>query len=156
MENNVLRKHTNKSGFNMGINGWLIVIMAFLSTFCYTALAGDSLNVTINVFGAMGLDTNIMYMMSTFGTLGGVVLTIACGKIITKRKIKNCWGSCFLLFPTPSNICIAFWCIPASACFEYVNSWFTVFTSVTVFIIILQTLFQHYTFRVIMSLVYQL
>ena len=51
--------------------------------------------------------------------------------------------SCFLLFPTPSNICIAFWCIPASACFEYVNSWFTVFTSVTVFIASLQTLFQH-------------
>ena len=44
--------------------------------------------------------------------------------------------SCFLLFPAPSNICIAFWCIPASACFEYVNSWFTVFTSVTVLIII--------------------
>ena len=26
--------------------------------------------------------------------------------------------SCFLLFPAPSNICIAFWCIPASACFR--------------------------------------
>ena len=56
---------------------------------------------------------------------------------------RNLKLSCFLLFPAPSNICIAFWCITASACFEYVNSWFTVFTSVTVFIASLQTLFQH-------------
>ena len=128
MENNVLRKHTNKSGFNMGINGWLIVIMAFLSTFCYTALAGDSLNVTINVFGAMGLDTNIMYMMSTFGTLGGVVLTIACGKIITKRKIKNCWGI-LVLIGGAATLCWAYVHTTVIYCVVYLICFATTVTS---------------------------
>ena len=90
-------KNKNKSGFNMGLNGWIVVLCSFLTTFCYTALAGDSLNVTISVFGAMGMNTNVLYMMSTFGTILGVILTMVFGKVATKRKIKNCWGILVLI-----------------------------------------------------------
>lgn len=106
----------------MGANGWLIVILAFFSTFCYTALAGDSLNVTIGVFGAMGLDTNIMYMMSTVGTIFGVLLTICCGALIKRRKIKNCWGI-LVLIGGAATLCWAFvqstvtYCIVYLICF---------------------------------------
>ena len=95
--NSVKLENKNKSGFNMGANGWLIVLCSFLTTFCYTALVGDSLNVTIGVFGAMGMNVNVLYMMSTFGTILGVILTMVFGKVATKARLKNCWGILMLI-----------------------------------------------------------
>lgn len=88
---------TNKSGFNLGANGWLLVILAFLSMYCYTALVGDSLNVTISVFGAMGMNTNVLYLMSTVGTVIGVILTMVFGKVITSHQIRTCWGTLMIV-----------------------------------------------------------
>ena len=66
MENKgMTAKNTNKSGFNFGRQGLFIIILAFLTMYTYTALIGDSLNVTIKVFGAMGLNTNVLYSLST-------------------------------------------------------------------------------------------
>lgn len=66
-------------------------------------------------------------------------LWIALKSLVQHQKYLNC--PVFIISCSKQHL-YCFWCIPASACFEYVNSWFTVFTSVTVFIIILQTLFN--------------
>lgn len=93
MENKgMTAKNTNKSGFNFGRQGLFIIILAFLTMYTYTALIGDSLNVTIKVFGAMGLNTNVLYSLSTVGTVCGIVATIVIGKLLSKTQVRVMWG----------------------------------------------------------------
>ena len=97
MGNEVKVKNTNKSGFKISPRGLFIIILSFLSIYTYTALSGDSLNITINVFAAMGLDVNIMYLMSSISVIFGIIFTIIAGKIVTKVQVRIIWGICELI-----------------------------------------------------------
>lgn len=64
------------NSFNLGAKGIVIVLLAFVSCYVYSALTSDSLNVTIGVFGEMGLNTNVLYSMSTIATIFGIIGSI--------------------------------------------------------------------------------
>lgn len=83
--------------FNLGGRGFLIVILSFISCYVYSALTSDSLNITIGVFGSMGLNTNALYSMSTIATICGIIGSIILGKIMSMRTVKATWGVCMIL-----------------------------------------------------------
>lgn len=90
-----MKKKTN--AFNLGAKGWIIVLLAFVSCYVYSALTSDSLNVTIGVFGEMGLNTDALYSMSTIATVIGIIGSIVLGKIMTLKTASKTWGVCMIL-----------------------------------------------------------
>lgn len=82
-------KKTN--ALNLGGKGLVMVILSFFSCYLYSALTSDSLNVTIGVFGGMGLNTNALYALSSVATICGVIGSIIFGKI-SEKKIKMFWA----------------------------------------------------------------
>ena len=44
------------SSWNLGVKGYIIVILAFFSCYVYSALTSDSLNVTRDVFIGLGIN----------------------------------------------------------------------------------------------------
>ena len=85
------------AALNIGPKGLVIVILAFLSCYCYSALTSDSLNVTVSVFGGMGIDTNAIYSMSTIATICGIVGSIVLGKVMTMATASKTWAACMIL-----------------------------------------------------------
>lgn len=81
---------------NLGAKGFVIVILAFLSCYLYSALTSDSLNVTVNVFGALGLDTNVIYLLSSVATICGIIGSILFGKI-SENRIRTTWAVSMIL-----------------------------------------------------------
>lgn len=81
---------------NLGAKGVGIVILAFLSCYLYSALTSDSLNVTVNVFGAMGLNTNVIYTLSSVATVCGIVGSIIFGKI-SQNRLRATWAISMIL-----------------------------------------------------------
>ena len=90
-------KSTNKSGFKLSRQGLLIIVLAFVSIYTYSSLIGDSLNVTINIFAAMGLDINIMYLMASISVIFGIVGSILIGRVLNKAQVRVIWGICELI-----------------------------------------------------------
>lgn len=88
-------KKTNS--FNLGVKGYIIIILAFVSCYVYSALTSDSLNVTINVFGAMGLNTDILYSMSTIATICGIIGSVILGKIMSVKTASKTWAVSMIL-----------------------------------------------------------
>ncbi len=80
------------SGVNLGAKGMVIVILAFVSCYLYSALTSDSLNITIGVFGGMGLNTNVLYSLSSIATILGIVGSIAFGKLMAMKTASKVWG----------------------------------------------------------------
>ncbi len=85
------------NSFNLGAKGIVIVLLAFVSCYVYSALTSDSLNVTIGVFGEMGLNTNVLYSMSTIATVFGIVGSIILGKIMSLKTASKTWGVSMIL-----------------------------------------------------------
>lgn len=81
---------------NLGAKGLGIVILAFLSCYIYSALTSDSLNVTVNVFGAMGLNVNVIYALSSVATICGIIGSIVFGKI-SQNKLRATWAVAMIL-----------------------------------------------------------
>lgn len=81
---------------NLGAKGFVVVILAFLSCYLYSALTSDSLNVTVNVFGAMGLNVNVIYLLSSVATICGIVGSILFGKISAGR-LRITWAAAMIL-----------------------------------------------------------
>lgn len=81
---------------NLGSKGFVVVILAFLSCYLYSALTSDSLNVTVNVFGAMGLNVNVIYLLSSVATICGIVGSILFGKISAGR-LRITWAVAMIL-----------------------------------------------------------
>ena len=65
------------SSWNLGVKGYIIVILAFFSCYVYSALTSDSLNVTRDVFIGLGINQAAVYAMSTiavpFGIIGSII-----------------------------------------------------------------------------------
>lgn len=94
-EGTIVGKKTGS--FNLGVKGFLIVFLSFVSCYVYSALTSDSLNVTIDVFGQMGLNTNVLYSMSTIATICGIIGSIIIGKIMSVKTVKMTWAVSMLL-----------------------------------------------------------
>ena len=80
------------AAFNLGPKGLVIVILGFVSCYLYSALTSDSLNVTIGVFGGMGLNTDILYSLSTIATVLGIIGSIVFGKLMAMKTASKVWG----------------------------------------------------------------
>lgn len=78
--------------FNLGPKGLVIVILAFVSCYVYSALTSDSLNVTVGAFGQMGIDTNAIYSMSTVATILGILGSILFGKLMAMKTASRMWA----------------------------------------------------------------
>ncbi len=81
---------------NLGAKGLGIVILAFLTCYLYSALTSDSLNVTVGVFGGMGLNTNVIYTLSSVATICGIVGSIVFGKI-SQNRLRATWAVAMIL-----------------------------------------------------------
>ncbi|MCD8230963.1 MAG: MFS transporter [Clostridiales bacterium] len=80
------------SGVNLGAKGFVIVALAFVSCYLYSALTSDSLNVTVSVFGEMGLNTNVIYSLSSVATVLGILGSILFGKLMAMKTASKVWG----------------------------------------------------------------
>lgn len=80
------------AAFNLGPKGLVIVILGFVSCYLYSALTSDSLNITVGVFGGMGLNTNVIYSLSTVATIIGIVGSIVFGKLMAMKTASKVWG----------------------------------------------------------------
>jgi len=85
------------SSFNLGKQGLGITMLAFVSCYVYSALTSDSLNVTIGVFGKMGMSTDILYSLSSVATICGIIGSIIIGKIMSMKTVRLTWGVSMLL-----------------------------------------------------------
>lgn len=92
-----MEKKKKTAALNLGPKGFVIVILAFLSCYIYSALTSDSLNVTISVFGEMGMNTDVLYSMSTIATVCGIIGCIVLGKIMTLKSVAKTWAICMIL-----------------------------------------------------------
>lgn len=93
----VVSKSTNKSGFKMSRQGFFVVLLSFVSMYTYSSLVGDSLNVTINVFAAMGLQVNVMYLMATVSVIFGIIGSILVGRLLNRAQVRVIWGICEII-----------------------------------------------------------
>ena len=84
------------AALNLGPKGLGIVLLAFASCYLYSVLTSDSLNVTVSVFGSMGLNTNIIYMLSSVATVCGIVGSIVFARISVKR-LRHTWAFAMIL-----------------------------------------------------------
>lgn len=68
------------SSWNLGVKGYIVVILAFFSCYVYSALTSDSLNVTRDIFIGLGINASAVYAMSTiavpFGIVGSIILAV--------------------------------------------------------------------------------
>lgn len=80
------------SALNLGPKGLVIVILSFVSCYLYSALTSDSLNITIGVFGGMGLDTNVLYSLSSVATVIGIIGSIVFGKLMAMKTASKMWA----------------------------------------------------------------
>lgn len=92
-----MEKKQNTGAFNLGWKGLVIVILGFVSCYVYSALTSDSLNVTISVFGKMGLPTSALYAMSTVATVCGILGSILFGKLMTMSSASKMWALSMIL-----------------------------------------------------------
>ncbi len=83
-------KKTN--AWNIGPKGLVIVILAFLTCYLYSALTSDSLNVTIPVLGELGVNTNILYSLSSIATVVGILGSILFGKLMAMKTASKMWA----------------------------------------------------------------
>ncbi len=90
-------KDRKTSGVNLGAKGFVIVFLAFASCYLYSALTSDSLNVTIGVFGGLGLNTNILYSLSSIATVLGILGSILFGKLAAMKTASKIWGCSLIL-----------------------------------------------------------
>ncbi len=80
------------SSWNLGVKGYIIVILAFFSCYVYSALTSDSLNVTRDVFIGLGINQSAVYAMSTIAVPFGIIGSIILGRLINKQSIRLYWG----------------------------------------------------------------
>lgn len=80
------------SSWNLGVKGYIIVILAFFSCYVYSALTSDSLNVTRDVFIGLGIKQAAVYAMSTIAVPFGIIGSIILGRLINKHSIRLYWG----------------------------------------------------------------
>lgn len=80
------------SSWNLGVKGYIIVILAFFSCYVYSALTSDSLNVTRDVFIGLGINQAAVYAMSTIAVPFGIIGSIILGRLINKHSIRLYWG----------------------------------------------------------------
>jgi len=80
------------SNWNLGVKGYIVVILAFFSCYIYSALTSDSLNVTRDIFIAQGMNAGTIYAMSTIAVPFGILGSIVIGKLITKQSMRLYWG----------------------------------------------------------------
>lgn len=85
------------SAFSLGGQGFVIIILAFISCYLYSAMTSDSLNVSIGVFGEMGLNTNALYSMSSIATIFGIIASIIFGKLMSMRTASKMWACSMVL-----------------------------------------------------------
>lgn len=78
--------------FNLGPKGLVIVILGFISCYLYSALTSDSLNITVGVFGGMGINTDVIYSLSTIATIIGILGSILFGKLMAMKTASRMWG----------------------------------------------------------------
>lgn len=82
---------------NLGKKGWIIVILGFVSCYCYSTLTSDSLNITIGAFGNMGLNVNILYSLSSVATVLGIIGSIIFGKLMAAKTASKMWAISMIL-----------------------------------------------------------
>lgn len=80
------------SSWNLGVKGYIIVILAFFSCYVYSALTSDSLNVTRDVFIGLGIKQAAVYAMSTIAVPFGIIGSVILGRLINKHSIRLYWG----------------------------------------------------------------
>ncbi|MCD8149152.1 MAG: MFS transporter [Clostridiales bacterium] len=79
-------------GLNLGAKGLVIVILAFISCYLYSALTSDSLNLSIGIFGELGLNTNVLWSLSSIATVLGILGSILFGKLMAMKTASKIWG----------------------------------------------------------------
>ena len=79
------------AAMNIGPKGLGIVLLSFASCYLYSVLTSDSLNVTVGVFGEMGLNTNVIYSLATVATICGIIGSIVFGAVSQKR-LRHTWA----------------------------------------------------------------
>lgn len=80
------------SSWNLGVKGYIVVILAFFSCYVYSAMTSDSLNVTRDIFIGQGMNENLIYAMSTIAVPFGIVGCVILGRLIHKQSIRLYWG----------------------------------------------------------------
>ncbi len=81
---------------NLGSKGFVIVILAFISCYMYSALTSDHLNVTVDVYAGMGIDTNAIYALSTVAAFVGVITSAIFGRI-SMGRLRITWALSMVL-----------------------------------------------------------
>ncbi len=80
------------SSWNLGVKGYIVVILAFFSCYVYSAMTSDSLNVTRNIFIGQGMNAGVIYAMSTIAVPCGIIVSILLGRMIHKQSVRFWWG----------------------------------------------------------------
>lgn len=91
--------------FNLGVRGWIIVALGFITAYAYSCMTSDILNVTVPVWTEMGLNSNLIYGVVTVGCVIGLIVQIICGKLTKKISLRVFWAVFMLL----SGIMIIIW-----------------------------------------------
>ena len=87
-----MEKTKGRTGaMSLGGKGFVIVILSFLSCYLYSALTSDSLNITVDVFGAMGMSTTLLGLLPTIATICGIVGSVVFG-IISEKRVSRVWA----------------------------------------------------------------
>ena len=80
------------SSWNLGVKGYIVVILAFFSCYVYSAMTSDSLNVTRDIFIGQGMNQGAIYAMSTIAVPFGIIGSVILGRLIHKQSIRLYWG----------------------------------------------------------------
>lgn len=98
-------KAKKTSGFNFGVRGWLIVILALVGMMLMASMTTDALNITVPAFAALGLDAAVLYTLSTVAGLVGTFGGLFVGWLCKKYKLRYLWSLCLLL----AAVCCLIW-----------------------------------------------
>ena len=89
------RKKT--SNWNLGVKGYIVVILAFFTCYICSAITSDSLNVTRDIFIGQGMNASAIYAMSTIAVPFGIVTSIILGRLIHKQSIHFWWAIAMII-----------------------------------------------------------
>ena len=84
---------TKSKSFDFGKKGWIVIILAFLSAYAFSALMNDSLNITLGQFAATrGLNQTVLFSFASIGTVAGVIASVGWGKLMHEKSATMVWG----------------------------------------------------------------
>ena len=83
---------------NLGVRGYVIVALGFLTYFLFSSLMNDSLNQMIPaIANAHGLNPANLYLFATPGTIAGIIGGIAWGGVMKIKNARLTYSLCLIL-----------------------------------------------------------